>query len=48
MEEHGEGDILVTNPAKVLIEVVRQRKGLMIDKKIVTDGDKQRNLGRNK
>lgn len=40
LEDHGEGDILLENPAKVLIEKVRQRKGLMIDKKIVIDGDK--------
>ena len=46
LEDHGEGDILVTNPAKVLIEKVRERKGLLVDKKLVTDGDKQRNLTR--
>lgn len=40
LEDHGEGDILVTNPAKVLIEKVRVRKGLLVDKKIVVDGDK--------
>jgi hypothetical protein len=40
LEDHGEGDILPTNPAKILIEKVRVRKGLLIDKKIVGDGDK--------
>jgi len=39
---------LPTNPAKVLIEKVRTRKGLLVDKKIVGDGDKQRNLARKK
>lgn len=48
LEDHGEGDILVTNPAKVLIEKVRERKGLLVDKKIVTDGDKQRTISRKK
>lgn len=48
LEDHGEGDILVTNPAKVLIEKVRARKGLLVDKKFVVDGDKQRNLSRKK
>jgi len=31
---------LPANPAKVLIEKVRVRKGLPVDKKIVGDGDK--------
>lgn len=37
-----------TNPAKILIEKVRVRKGLLIDKKIVGDGDKQRTLTKRK
>ena len=40
LEDHGIGDILQENPAKVLIENVRKRKGLIIDKKMVEDGDK--------
>ena len=39
LEDHGEGDILPPNPAKVIIEKVRQRKGLPIDKKLVVSGD---------
>lgn len=35
LEEHGEGDILPPNPAKVIIEKIRTRKGLPVDKKIV-------------
>jgi hypothetical protein len=35
MEDHGSGDILPTNPAKVIIENVRKRKGLICDSKIV-------------
>ena len=46
--EYGVGDILPENPAKILIEAVRQRKGLMIDKKLVIDADKQRTHKRNK
>ena len=46
LEDHGIGDILVENPAKALIESVRKRKGLIIDKKMVTDADKQRTLQR--
>jgi len=48
LEDHGIGDILQENPAKVLIENVRKRKGLIIDKKMVEDGDKQRTLQRKK
>ena len=48
LEELGVGDILPENPAKVLIENVRVRKGLLIDKKIVMDADKQRTHKRNK
>ena len=44
LEDHGIGDILQENPAKVLIENVRKRKGLIIDKKMVIDADKQRTL----
>jgi ribosome assembly protein 1 len=39
LEEHGEGDILPPNPAKIIIEKVRVRKGLPIDKKIVVAGE---------
>ena len=38
-EEHGEGDILPPNPAKVIIEKVRTRKGLPIDKKIIVSAE---------
>mmetsp|Transcript_12726 Transcript_12726/g.17138 ORF Transcript_12726/g.17138 Transcript_12726/m.17138 type:complete len:174 (-) Transcript_12726:115-636(-) len=48
LEDHGIGDILPENPAKVLIEDVRKRKGLIVDKKIVIDADKQRTHKRNK
>ena len=48
LEDHGIGDILPENPAKVLIENVRKRKGLIIDKKIVIDADKQSNFRKNK
>lgn len=48
LEELGIGDILPENPAKVLIENVRVRKGLMVDKKMVIDADKQRTHKRNK
>ena len=48
LEDHGEGDILPPNPAKVIIEKVRQRKGLPVDKKIVVSAEQQRNLSKNK
>ena len=48
IEDHGIGDILAENPTKLLIEKVRKRKGLILDKKIVEDGDKQRTLTRNR
>jgi len=48
LEDHGLGDILPPNPAKILIEKVRKRKGLLVDQKIVVAADKQRTLGRNK
>jgi hypothetical protein len=32
------------NPAKLLIEKVRVRKGMALDKKLVVDGDKQVNI----
>ena len=40
LEFHGTGDILGENPAKVLVENVRKRKGLYIDKKMVIDAEK--------
>ena len=48
LEDHGIGDILPESTAKVLIENVRKHKGLIIDKKIVLDADKQRTHKRNK
>ena len=48
MEDHGIGDILPEKQAKILIENVQKRKGLVIDKKIIIDSDKQRNIKRNK
>lgn len=48
LEEHGEGDILPMNPAKAIIEKIRTRKGLPIDKKIVVSGEQQRNLSKKK
>lgn len=48
MEDHGIGDILPEKQAKILIENVRKRKGLVIDKKIIMDSDKQRTIKRNK
>jgi hypothetical protein len=38
IEEHGEGDILPPNPAKVIIDKIRERKGLPTDKKLVISG----------
>ena len=40
LEDHGLGDILPTNPAKIIIENVRKRKGLICDNKIVASGEK--------
>lgn len=48
MEDHGEGDALVDNIAKVLIEKVRKQKGMIVRKKILVDGEKQRTLTKNK
>lgn len=48
LEDHGEGDILPPNPAKVIIEKVRQRKGLVVDRKIVRDAEKQSTLSKKK
>lgn len=48
IEEHGEGDILPTNPAKVIIEKVRVRKGLQVDRKIVASAEKQSTLSKKK
>lgn len=48
MEDHGEGDILVDNMAKVIIEKVRKQKGLVVSKKILMDADKQRTLAKKK
>ena len=48
IEDHGQGDILPPNPAKVIIEKVRVRKGLPIDKMIVVSGEQQRNLSKKK
>ena len=40
LEDHGLGDILPDNPTKVIIENIRKRKGLILDKKIVADPSK--------
>ena len=48
LEEHGEGDILPPNPAKVIIEKVRERKGLPLAKKLIVSAEQQRTLGKNK
>jgi len=39
LEDHGKGDILPPNPAKIIIEKVRHRKGLPVDKKLVESAD---------
>ncbi len=39
LEEHGDGDILPPNPAKIIIEKVRERKGLPLTKKLVVSGE---------
>ena len=38
--DHGEGDILVDNIAKKIIEKVRKQKGLTVSKMIQVDGEK--------
>jgi ribosome assembly protein 1 len=48
LEDHGQGDILPPNPAKIIIEKVRTRKGLPIDKKIVVAAEQQRTLSKKK
>lgn len=48
MEDLGQGDILVDNIAKVIIEKVRKQKGLIVSKKILVDAEKQRTLTKNK
>ena len=48
LEDHGLGDILPPNPAKLIIEKVRTRKGLPIDKKIVVAAEQQRTLSKKK
>jgi Ca2+-binding EF-hand superfamily protein len=48
LEDHGQGDILPPNPAKMIIEKVRTRKGLPIDKKIVVAAEQQRTLSKKK
>mmetsp|Transcript_2734 Transcript_2734/g.4665 ORF Transcript_2734/g.4665 Transcript_2734/m.4665 type:complete len:176 (+) Transcript_2734:2818-3345(+) len=48
LEDHGEGDILVDNVAKVHIERVRKQKGMIVSKKILVDAEKQRTLTKNK
>ena len=40
LEDEGIGDILPDNPTKIIIEKVRKRKGLILDKKIVIDAAK--------
>ena len=48
MEDHGEGDILVDNIAKVIIEKVRKQRGLVVSQKILMDAEKQRNIAKKK
>ena len=48
LEDHGQGDILVDNIGKVLIEKVRKQKGLIVNKMVFADAEKQRNLTKNK
>ena len=48
LEDHGQGDILPPNPAKIIIEKVRTRKGLPVDKKIVVAAEQQRTLSKKK
>jgi len=48
IEEDGDGDILVTQPSKVIIESVRKRKGLVVDEVLVADVTKERTLTKNK
>jgi len=49
LEDHGQGDILPPNPAKVIIEKVRLRKGLQVDQKIVAgSAEQQRTLSKKK
>ena len=48
LEDHGEGDILVDNIAKTIIEKVRKQKGLIVTKKLFVDAEKQRTLTKNK
>jgi hypothetical protein len=40
MDENGEGDILVDNIAKKIIENVRKQKGMMVSKMILIDAEK--------
>jgi len=48
LEEFGDGDILPQNLAAQLIEDLRKRKGIIVNKKIVVAADKQRTLTKNK
>ena len=48
MDENGEGDILIDNIAKKIIENVRKQKGMLVSKKILMDAEKQRTLTRRK
>ena len=48
LEDHGEGDILVDNITKTIIEKVRKQKGLAVTKKLLIDGEKQRTLTKNR
>ena len=40
LEDHGQGDILIDNIAKTIIEKVRKQKGLIVTKKILIDAEK--------
>ncbi len=49
LEEFGENEqAMGNNVAKRLIEEVRKRKGLLVEKKLVQHSDKQRTLKKNK
>eukprot|EP00300_Choanocystis_sp_HF-7_P015047 c18917_g1_i1.p1 GENE.c18917_g1_i1~~c18917_g1_i1.p1 ORF type:complete len:311 (+),score=71.16 c18917_g1_i1:81-935(+) len=48
LEDFGKDGVVIHNVARDLINAVRKRKGLFVDKKIVEHGEKQRTLQRKK
>lgn len=48
LEDYGDGVGLEKNAARICIEKVRKRKGLIVDEKIVISAEKQRNLNKKK